>query len=383
MMHTGEDENEMLMVSIIINNYNYGRFLKDAIDSAIQQTYSPIEVIVVDDGSTDASRKVIEAYGNKIIPVFKENGGQASSLNKGFQISKGQIVIFLDADDYLTLETVQKVVDSMQDPNIVKVHWLLLKIDHQNNLTGETLPDDKLSEGNLREQVIQLGPSKCGGPPNSPPTSGNAWSRNFLHKVLPIPEDVFKGGADNYLFVLAPLFGKIKKINEPLGFYRVHGDNNTLKPDYMNTFFNRYEECCNALSYHLTEQGVRIDPTTWPRDHWYHLLKIDIDTIVEIVPPADTFILVDENHWMTGDSIQGRHRILFTEKNGIYWGPPINDEAAIVELEQDRQKGANYIVFTWPTFWWLDHFDKFHDHLKSNYNCVMQNDRLVIYNLTN
>ncbi len=62
-------------VSIIINNYNYGRFLKEAIDSALNQTYSNTEVIVVDDGSTDNSHEIIAEYGKQIIPILKENRG--------------------------------------------------------------------------------------------------------------------------------------------------------------------------------------------------------------------------------------------------------------------------------------------------------------------
>jgi glycosyltransferase involved in cell wall biosynthesis len=67
------------LVSIIINNYNYGRFLPDAIASALRQTYERVEVLVVDDGSTDHSREVMTSYGDQIIPILKENGGQASA----------------------------------------------------------------------------------------------------------------------------------------------------------------------------------------------------------------------------------------------------------------------------------------------------------------
>ena len=63
------------LVSILINNYNYGQFLGDAIESAIAQTYNRCEIIVVDGGSIDSSREIIERYGDRIIPVLKENGG--------------------------------------------------------------------------------------------------------------------------------------------------------------------------------------------------------------------------------------------------------------------------------------------------------------------
>ena len=80
------------IVSIIINNYNYDRFLAEAIDSALNQTYPHVEIIVVDDGSTDNSRNIIADYGNRIVPVLKSNGGQACSFNEGFKASQGEII---------------------------------------------------------------------------------------------------------------------------------------------------------------------------------------------------------------------------------------------------------------------------------------------------
>ena len=79
-------------VSVIINNYNYGHFLGAAIDSALTQTYAPIEVVVVDDGSTDDSRNVIAGYGSRIRAVLKVNGGQASAFNAGFAASTGAVI---------------------------------------------------------------------------------------------------------------------------------------------------------------------------------------------------------------------------------------------------------------------------------------------------
>ena len=93
--------NRNRLASIIINNYNYGRFLADAIDSALSQTYPHVEVIVVDDGSTDSSRVIIGRYGDRITAVLKENGGQASAFNAGFRVSLGETIVFLDADDIL------------------------------------------------------------------------------------------------------------------------------------------------------------------------------------------------------------------------------------------------------------------------------------------
>lgn len=77
------------LVSIIITSYNYDRFLRESIDSAINQTYANIEIIAVDDGSKDNSKEIITSYGNKITAILKDNGGQASAFNAGFKVSNG------------------------------------------------------------------------------------------------------------------------------------------------------------------------------------------------------------------------------------------------------------------------------------------------------
>jgi glycosyltransferase involved in cell wall biosynthesis len=77
-----------------ITNYNYAQFLREAIESALNQTYYPIEIIVVDDGSTDNSRAIISSYGTQLTAIFKENGGQAPAFNAGVAASNGNLYFF-------------------------------------------------------------------------------------------------------------------------------------------------------------------------------------------------------------------------------------------------------------------------------------------------
>jgi len=369
------------LVSIIINNYNYGRFLGDAIDSALQQTYQNKEVIVVDDGSKDHSMDILASFGNQIFALLKTNKGQASCFNVGFQICEGDIIIFLDADDYLRENTVEKAVELFEGNKVAKVHWRLSRVNEDGKVIGKSLPDSNLAEGDLKPQLIQFGPSQCGGPPNSPPTSGNAWSRHFLENIFPMPEKVFRGGADGYLFALAPLFGEIKKINEPLGFYRVHGRNNTVKSGYIHNYFDRFEECCNGLSHHLARQGVNIDPKSWPRDHWYHKVNAAMNLVKEKVDKGSSFILIDDSHWVTEKDFFGRTRIPFMERHGYYAGPPESDSEAINEIEKQKRLGAGYIVLPWSCYWYLDQFKEFEGYLRTHFPVIVQNELVKIYAL--
>ena len=91
-----------MRISVVVNNYNYGRFVARAVLSALEQEPAPHEVVIVDDGSSDDSLAVIEQLARKhptVRVVAKQNGGQLSAFNAGFAASSGDIVCFLDADD--------------------------------------------------------------------------------------------------------------------------------------------------------------------------------------------------------------------------------------------------------------------------------------------
>ncbi len=90
-----------MRITIVTISFNQSRFLRQCIDSVLTQTDCDLEYIVVDPGSTDGSRELIESYGKKIIPVFEPDRGPADGLNHGFAQATGQIFGFINADDYL------------------------------------------------------------------------------------------------------------------------------------------------------------------------------------------------------------------------------------------------------------------------------------------
>jgi hypothetical protein len=124
-----------------------------------------------------------------------------------------------------------------------------------------------------------------------------------------------------------------------------------------------------------------VNPDNWKRDSWFHRIYTSMQEIEAVVPPVARFILVDENYWGTGDLVAGRPRIPFPEQDGQFWGPPADDAAAIREIERQRRNGATSVVFAWPSFWWLDHYREMHQFLRSQYPCVLENDRLVAFDL--
>lgn len=371
-------------VSVIINNYNYGRYLPDAVDSALEQTYPNVEIVVVDDGSSDNSAEDIGRYGERIVPVLKSNGGQASAFNAGFRFSAGELVIFLDSDDVLLPTAVEQVVERYRETNAVQIDWPLRIIDEHGQETGHLKPGEPLSNGDLREMIIRDGPDSY----VRPPTSGNAWSRSFLVSVLPAPEPTFRVFADLYLFTLAPVFGVVASLPEPQGFYRVHADNNSRRntvDERLREYFNRYEVSASLLVEHLGRQGIATDPELWKQRNpgyiWMRQLHVAIDELAALIPPGETFILVNEDSWEPGEIAEGRYAVPFLEKDGQYWGPPPDDATAIRELERLRASGARYITFAWSAFWWLDYYGEFHGYLRSTFERVLNDDHLVVFDL--
>jgi glycosyltransferase involved in cell wall biosynthesis len=210
------------LVSISVINYNYARYLRIAVDSALAQTYPHLEVIVVDDGSTDDSRAIIESYGKRISPVLKANGGHGSAVNAGFAASRGEIVMFVDADDELLPEAVDQVVKAWR-PGVTKAQFQLEMVDERGNPIGQRVPpfDGFIPNGDIRDRILRFGEY-----PTSP-SSGNAYSRAALTRLMPIDETLWFANAEKSLVFLSPFLGDVVTICAPLGRYRIHGGNDS------------------------------------------------------------------------------------------------------------------------------------------------------------
>lgn len=226
---------DLSLVSIIINNYNYERFLTKAIDSVLAQTYPRTEIIVVDDGSTDSSRDVITRYSDRINPIFQENGKQSAALNAGFSASQGDIIFFLDADDYLYPTAVQQVVEKFQ-PEVGKVHFSLHVVDGDDQSLGYFIPSIgvQLSTGEVWRELLRTSSYV------SSPMSGNAYRRNTLSSIFPIPQE-YKTTGDDYLMISTPFYaGKLARVDGALGAYRVHNSNQWALTSVSGSRFRRF-----------------------------------------------------------------------------------------------------------------------------------------------
>jgi glycosyltransferase involved in cell wall biosynthesis len=207
-------------VSIVINNYNYSEFLETCIESALSQTYRNAEIIVVDDGSTDGSPRLLEKYQQRVQVVLTEHAGESAARNTGFLRASGEIIAFLDSDDFLRPDAVERVVEKWQ-PSFAKLQFPLRVVNRQGESTGLLMPRCRLDAGRVDHLLLRSGRYVTS------PGSGNFYSRWLLEKIMPVPVAEWPQSVDSYAATFAGFYGEIGVIQEPLGFYRVHDSNMT------------------------------------------------------------------------------------------------------------------------------------------------------------
>jgi len=206
------------LVSVIVTTYNYGEFIKQCLNSVRSQDYplDLIEIIVVDDGSTDNTSEVLSSFGDRIHAIHQENAGQAAAINRAMEIAKGQIIALLDADDEWYPNKLSMVVSQFADEEVGMVHHPMNILE--NGVVVRRQLGQKLSSGWIGEAALNSQFNR-----NS--TSALTFRREVLERMLPVPETLRTGGADFYFAVLAAFSSKLAAIQQPLALYRIHGAN--------------------------------------------------------------------------------------------------------------------------------------------------------------
>ena len=214
------------LVSAIIGTYNYGHYIEEAIDSILKQAFpqNDIEIIVVDDGSKDDTPERVKKYGDKIKYIYKENGGQASALNVGFENARGKILALLDADDYWHPNKIKYVVDEFERSDRVDVVYHYMNIvDDENRMVG-TQPDSKI-ENEIYFERYPLQNYLKGIMPFCMVTAGASIRADCLKRIIPIPNDFYLY-PDLYMELILPFHAEeFALIKKHLGYHRVHGRN--------------------------------------------------------------------------------------------------------------------------------------------------------------
>jgi glycosyltransferase involved in cell wall biosynthesis len=218
----------MPFVSVLIDTYNHEKFIEKAVTSVLEQDFPAEnrEIIVVDDGSTDRTPEILRKFESQIRILRKPNGGQASAFNLGIAESRGEIIAFLDGDDWWDPSKLRTVVKLLaEDASLGVVGHAIIEAFNDGServVTPERSLCLRLNSGHAAD-VFRLHRCYLG-------TSRLAIRADVARKLLPIPEGlVFE--ADEYLFILAAAEANVAILTQPLTYYRLHGSNLFMSPD--------------------------------------------------------------------------------------------------------------------------------------------------------
>jgi glycosyltransferase involved in cell wall biosynthesis len=266
-------------LAVVIPCYNYVDFVGRAIASVTSQDCRDYELVVIDDGSTDASWSVIEGSG---VPAFRiSNRGARNACLFGLEKTTAPFVLFLDADDELCPNAIKAIIDRL-DPEVSKLQFSLEKIDANGEPLEKSVAtmDDFRSRGELAQRVRRTGIYR------SPPTSGNVFRRDLCEFLREATYDQF---VDGVMLFAAPFVGDVVSTSEVLGRYRIHDRNDSglgRAPDasLFERDLRRFEQRINHLKQIVQRLEAR-SRLVDPKDTFYHRERSFCSAIASGVRP--------------------------------------------------------------------------------------------------
>ena len=194
----------MKKISVIIPIYNVEKYLKRCIESVIKQTYSDLEIILVDDGSQDGCAKICDEYKKKderIIVIHKKNGGLSDARNVGLKVATGEIISYIDSDDYLDLDMYEKMIKAMEEKN-ADIVVCGTNIDYEDGHTKVKCEKEEKSF-NREEALIELNSFKS--------FDMAVWNKLYKREVVDNIEFPVGKKSEDY-FVMYQYFARAKKV---------------------------------------------------------------------------------------------------------------------------------------------------------------------------
>jgi hypothetical protein len=246
-------------VTVLIDTYNHERFIEEAIVSVLEQDFpaSEMEILVVDDGSTDRTPEIVQKFSARVRYLRKDNGGQASAFNFGIPHAEGEIVAFLDGDDWWAPNKLSRVAQTMAaDPSVGIVGHGIVNVQRDGREQAETLIEgfrfqaDTVQGARLfRRRGAFLG------------TSRMTIRASLLRQIGSVPETI-QVQADEYLFTLAAVLSNVQILPHSLTYYRLHDANSFQLSSRDPQRLRRKQQSLSILATSLMRrlEALGIDP---------------------------------------------------------------------------------------------------------------------------
>jgi glycosyltransferase involved in cell wall biosynthesis len=419
-------------VSIGLPVYNGENFVAEAIECYLAQTFTDFELVISDNASTDRTAEICQSYAAKDERIRytrnAENIGLTRNYNQVFTLSSGGYFKWADHDDLCRETFLAKCVQILdENPTVVLAYSHALTIDADGRPIKQWAPRPELTVPQVEARVSRA--LKKDEPfPQQGLIRAEVLKKTGLLGRFP--------ESDHVLLAEISLYGPFVEIPEALFLVREHQqrtirthnwqdpksvlawlDPTTLKKSFVLPEWYLVADLVSAirrapLSWQArlrcygevydwaksrkdglardlvgaaakapgVGQLIKRSYQKWLLSTWKASLRRSAKDVASVVPLRSRFILVDDAMCPT-DVFGDRKTTPFLERDGQYCGSPPSDDIAIREFERLRESGASFIVFTWLAFWWLDHYSGFYKYLRSKFQCVLRNERVVVFDL--
>lgn len=265
-------KNISTLVSIVTPTFNHADYIVDTVESVLNQTYKNIEYIVIDDGSTDRTPEIMKAYEAKLTYVRQANMGQAATLNRGWNLSNGQIIGYLSSDDCLKPSAISELISALANsPDTILVYPDFDLID----ASGRVFRNIKTEEFNIKRLEIDL---VC------QPGPGALFKKEIFDEIGGWNSNL-RQVPDFEYWLRASQKGKFKRVAKSLAYYRVHEESGAFRSvsiersneiievakSHWRSAQQKKKEKCQALANayliaaksHLQSERLWIGMVTW------------------------------------------------------------------------------------------------------------------------
>jgi glycosyltransferase involved in cell wall biosynthesis len=204
------------LITVIIPSFNQGQFIRETIDSILNQPFKKIEVIVIDGGSTDTTVDILKTYGNRIYWISEKDRGQTHAINKGLHLAKGDIIAYLNSDDYYLPNTLQQIAE------LFKTHPDIFWITGDYNIvdeTGKGIQSFVISYKKIARKFLSFNLLSILNPIAQPST----FLRRKLIEDVGLFKEELRYTMDYDYWLRAIQLKKPFLLNEKLSAFRIHG----------------------------------------------------------------------------------------------------------------------------------------------------------------
>lgn len=326
------------LVSVYITNYNYERFIEASIQSVYNQTLSDWELIIIDDGSTDGSREIIEKYRSdeRVTIIYQQNKGLNITNNVAMRVAKGKYLMRLDADDYLVhtaLERMSTVLEADNDLGLVFPDYYY--VDAEGNKTGEEKRHNFDKEVSLYDQPAH---GAC-----------TMIRLSFLKKLGGYNESfTCQDGYDLWLKFITHY--SVSNVNEPLFYYRRHGSNLTTNEERIletrraiKKTFLEHAEVENSCLVVIPARNTKIKGQSIPlfETEGETILSRKVRTALAAKTTSLVYVISEDSEVLgyAQSEFANERRVVVLERSAVLAGPN-QTLGATVQLAVDDARAA-------------------------------------------